>query len=123
MRYHGSMLSSVPPRVRDLKLFYSGGVRCLSPELKCPNQRRSEERNATRPSARENSSAPPNAAGGVLFLELQTCHPDGVKPVKAFLHSFGSWWIVQTPKLVQRVLFMLTAPLTLIAFLMKQWKS
>jgi hypothetical protein len=38
--------------------------------LKCQNQRRSEERNATRASAREWSSAPPNAAGGVLFFEL-----------------------------------------------------
>jgi hypothetical protein len=34
------------------------------------DQRRSEERNPTRPSARKQISAPPNAAGGVLFFEL-----------------------------------------------------
>ncbi len=34
------------------------------------DQRRSEERNPTRPSARKHISAPPNAVGPVLFLDL-----------------------------------------------------
>ena len=38
--------------------------------VEMPEQRRSEERNASRPSARENSSAPPNDAGGIFFVEL-----------------------------------------------------
>ncbi len=51
------------------------------------HQRRSEERNPTRPSARKHISAPPNAAGGVFSSGYKHATPNGVKR-NAFFHSF-----------------------------------
>src|SRR5258705_12766594 len=59
------------------------------------DQRRSEERNPTRPSARKHISAPPNAAGGVCSSSYKHATPNGVKPVTLFFTASESWWIVQ----------------------------
>src|SRR5258705_11088157 len=82
------------------------------------DQRRSEERNPTRPSARKHISAPPNAAGGVCSSSYKHATPNVVKPVTLFFTASavggcfqilstlnencnslnptnGSWWMVQ----------------------------
>ena len=58
------------------------------------HQRRSEERNPTRPSARKHISAPPNAAGGVCSSSYKHATPNGGKTRNAFFHTFGSGWVL-----------------------------
>src|SRR5467141_3150028 len=63
------------------------------------DRRRSEERKPTRPSARKHISAPPNAAGGVLFSSYKHATPNGVKPVTLFFTASavgGIGLLVQT---------------------------
>ena len=55
------------------------------------DQRRSEERNPTRPSACKHLSAPPNAAGGFCSSSYKHATPNGVKPVTIFHSSCRGW--------------------------------